>query len=580
MKDVSFHDVIITRDDQKIVSADAWIYDILGSDAVKPMNELIAVEDIEIYRNNVRNCDGNWYPSKIMCPDDMYYTYMSMEKDGDNLIRITIVNADDLLNAHSTLMKIINAFKAQLDLYEDVFFEYNSEKDTVYVYNTDIALFETGEYSLDEFERILLERAKEDQKQAVKGFITQVKSKVGRSTTLIDGNLLNDDPSVTNTVLDEAFIFYDKETEGVVGHIQPRRQKGTVKANVIKHDSLTGLVEKADIIKIARERIDDRRVEGTSLAIIDIDNFKSINDTYGHQFGDEVIKKVADIVSNEVGDNGISGRFGGDEFFVVFYNIESEEQLRAILKGIKTKVSSTFPDKGVDKDNPLSVSIGTAIFPRDADNYEDLFTIADHCVYLAKEKGRNRYIIYTPDRHGDLESIKLQHQTSKKINERDISYGDVLVKMFDMSLHDEGSTLEHYMSEFAEAFELQNVMLFAGPPYRHLYSAGSDAIDDEAAIDLAISVLNNEIKEKYFALGDFMVVNRLEMLPPYAHPIKVFLEKRKIYSLIFIRFYDRDQKECVLIISSVGKRNQWNHAHFKYYRAFTDLLSLHSLTAE
>ena len=580
MKDVSFHEVIITRDDQKIVSADAWIYDVLGSDAVKPMNELIAVEDIEIYRNNVRNCDGNWYPSKFLCPDDMYYTYMRCQKDGDDLVRITLVNADDLLNAHSSLMKTINGFKAQLDLYEDVFFEYTPDNDRVYVYNTELALFETGEYTLDEFERILLERAQEDQKQAVKGFITQVRSKVGRSTTMIEGNLLNDDPAVTNTVLDEAFIFFDMETEGVVGHIQPRRHKGTVKANVNKHDSLTGLVEKADIIKIARERIDDRRVEGTSLVIIDIDNFKSINDTYGHQFGDEVIKKVADIVSNEVGDSGISGRFGGDEFFVIIYIVKTEDELRSILKGIKNKVSATFPDKGVDKDNPISVSIGAAVFPDDADNYEDLFTIADHCVYLAKEKGRNRYIIYNRDKHGDLESIKLQHQTAKKINERDQSYGDVIVKMFDMALHDVDSTPEHYLSEFAEAFELQNVMLFVGPPFRHLCSAGSDAIDDKAAIDVAISVLENDIKEKYFALGDFTVVNRLEMLPPYAHDIKVFLEKRKVYSIIFMRFYDKDGKECVLIISSIGKRIQWNHAHFKYYRAFADLLSLHSLFSE
>ena len=66
MKDVSFHDIVISKNDQKIVSADAWIYDQLGDYAVKPMNELVAVEDMDIYLNNIKNCDGNWYPSKVI----------------------------------------------------------------------------------------------------------------------------------------------------------------------------------------------------------------------------------------------------------------------------------------------------------------------------------------------------------------------------------------------------------------------------------------------------------------------------------------------------------------------------------
>lgn len=132
MKDVTFHEIIITKDDQKIVSADSKVYDALGSFAVKPMNELIASEDMEIYENNIKNCDGNWYPSKILSPDTMYYTYMRAADNGKH-IRLTVVNAHDLLNAHSSLMKTINTFNAQLNLYEDVFFEYDVAKETVNV---------------------------------------------------------------------------------------------------------------------------------------------------------------------------------------------------------------------------------------------------------------------------------------------------------------------------------------------------------------------------------------------------------------------------------------------------------------
>ncbi len=577
MKDVSFYEIIINRDDQKIVSADARVYDALGEYATRPMYELIAQEDMDIYKNNIKNCNDEWCPSKIICPHTMYYTYMKAAVYNEDLIRLTVVNADDLLNSHSSLMKTINTMNAQLNLYEDVFFEYEPNGDRVKVYNTELAYFDTGDYTLSEFEDLLLDKAREDQKQAVRGFFTQVKTGVGRSSVIIEGNLLNDDESITQTVMDEAFVFYDKETDGVVGRIQLRGIKGTFKSTFIKHDSLTGLVDKTDIMRIARERIDDRGLEGTALVIIDIDYFKNINDTYGHQFGDEVIKKIADIISNEVGSEGPSGRFGGDEFFVVLYNIRSEEQLRPILKGIKTKVGATFPDKGVDRDNPLSVSIGAAVYPKDADNYDDLFMLADHCLYLAKEKGRNRYIIYTLDKHGSLEDIKLKRQSSKKINERDLPYGDVIVKMFDMALHDKDSTVEHYMSEFAEAFELQNVALYVGTPFKYRYAAGSKLVADDAAIDFVLEILNSDDREKYFTLGDFMVFNHLGTLPPFAHHIKEFLINRGILSMIIIRFYDIEGRECILIISSVGKKTQWNRTHFKYYRAFTDLLSLHDL---
>ena len=136
MKDVSFYEIIISKSDQKIISADARVYDALAGFVTKPMNEIIAPEDIEIYENNVKNCDGKWYPSKIVAPDTMYYCYVRAQKYNDKLIQLTVVNAKDLLNAHSSLMKAINAANAQLELYEDVFFEYNPELEKINVFNT------------------------------------------------------------------------------------------------------------------------------------------------------------------------------------------------------------------------------------------------------------------------------------------------------------------------------------------------------------------------------------------------------------------------------------------------------------
>jgi hypothetical protein len=170
MKDVSFHDIVISKNDQKIVSADAWIYDQLGDYAVKPMNELVAVEDMDIYLNNIKNCDGNWYPSKVICPHTMYFTYMKAARENENFIRLTIVDAADLLNAHSSLMRVINIYQAQLDMYEDVYFVYTPGEESVSVFNTEVSDFQTKLYSLSEFEQILLSRAVGDQIDGVNPF--------------------------------------------------------------------------------------------------------------------------------------------------------------------------------------------------------------------------------------------------------------------------------------------------------------------------------------------------------------------------------------------------------------------------
>ena len=578
MRDINFHEVIISRKDHRLISADALAYGIVDNDMVNSLEEYVTIEYRESFVKNIERAEGNWFPARFGLDSsrNLYYIKAS-QMDDEDMIRLLVVNIDDLMETHRSMMHTINSFKAQLELYDDVFFEYDPKKDTVKVFNTESASFDSGIYDISEFEDFLLEKATGRQRNAVKGFISQIKSKVGRSSTRIDGNILNDDPGISHTVMDECFVFYDKENEGVVGHIHLATDKGKANTISIKHDSLTGLIDKTDIIRIAKERIDGRRLEGTTIAIIDIDFFKNINDTYGHQFGDEVIKKIADIISSEVGNDGIAGRFGGDEFLVVFYNMHDEDELRAKLKSIKNMVSATFPDKGIDRDNPLSVSIGSSIFPNDADNYDDVFMLADYCLYLAKDKGRNRYIIYTLAKHGTLESIRNSRAELRKINERDNSYGDVIVKMFDMTIHGDDSSIEHYMDEFAEAFELQHLTLFVGKPFVRRYSTGIESIKSQTGTEFLLGILNSDAKNKYLSDCGFVVVNRLDSLPPYAGSVKEFLKELGVFSYILIRFLDKDKRECVLIIASVGKKTQWNQTHFKYYRAFTDLLALHSL---
>lgn len=163
-------------------------------------------------------------------------------------------------------------------------------------------------------------------------------------------------------------------------------------------DPLTSILNKRAITEYAEEAASSG--EKIALAMIDIDNFKDVNDTYGHLFGDQVISATADIARKAIGENGAVGRIGGDEFMAVIRSYRDELDLRNYLRTIKTSVASLFQDRM--KGNRLSCSIGAARAGIDADDYKGLFRIADKALYIAKQKGRNRFIIYKPELHGQF----------------------------------------------------------------------------------------------------------------------------------------------------------------------------------
>ena len=177
-------------------------------------------------------------------------------------------------------------------------------------------------------------------------------------------------------------------------------------------DSLTGVLARPYMIDFIHHLIEEK-VEFTA-AMIDLDNFKSFNDHYGHSVGDRVLSTVADKLIHFVGSSGLVGRFGGDEFLIVAFIGNDYERIHDFYETMYndrvTGRSSNVFRQDIRIDHLklfISATLGSASFPKDAEDFETLFSLMDKTLYRGKFKGRNCYIIYVPEKHAHLEIPKM-----------------------------------------------------------------------------------------------------------------------------------------------------------------------------
>lgn len=153
---------------------------------------------------------------------------------------------------------------------------------------------------------------------------------------------------------------------------------------------LTKLLNRRFLPTIFKREIAHANRTGTPLSvlIIDVDKFKEINDTWGHNTGDEILRKVSQAFYDNVRSSDYVFRYGGDEFIIVLTEASENETLRTAER-IRSRVEKTKLKAANGEDIALSLSIGAAMFNGHPD-YERLIQIADEALYIAKRRGRNR----------------------------------------------------------------------------------------------------------------------------------------------------------------------------------------------
>ena len=153
-------------------------------------------------------------------------------------------------------------------------------------------------------------------------------------------------------------------------------------------DPLTGLPNKREILNYLSKEVDIAKRKGSplSVAVLDLDNFKQINDTYGHMVGDRVLKHLAGILRRNLRSSDMVGRFGGEEFVVVMKDTDLETAHR-VMDRIRREVELA----NIEPVGSISVSIGVAELGKE-EGSENLIIKADERLYRAKMEGKNRVV--------------------------------------------------------------------------------------------------------------------------------------------------------------------------------------------
>jgi len=186
-----------------------------------------------------------------------------------------------------------------------------------------------------------------------------------------------------------------RQRVGLVSQVTDQKKYREIITRQANYDALTGLPNRRLLLDRVDESIKraDRSKNNFALLFVDLDRFKDINDTSGHDVGDEILRKVSERFKAEVRETDTVARIGGDEFTIILNDLEHPKNLDKVLLGITDRLAEPIEIEG--KIFHVTASLGIAIYPQDATSTKGLLMKADQAMYAVKSHGRNGYHYFT-----------------------------------------------------------------------------------------------------------------------------------------------------------------------------------------
>lgn len=522
----------------------------------------------EVFRLKKKN--NGWHYNVVRI-----HTEKGMVENRRN-IGVEIIDIDESVGDYETAMDSLSRVRLLMSLTDEFAFIYDKATNMFKMFKYDrfnrIILYDMD---IDQWKREMLSKSyvKYDEKAMLDTLVLNMK-------TYADSFSIKMNCAIrTQSDIFEAVRFIGtvhNESSGnkiIVGRVVSDESVGHASTameimNELQYDSLTGVYNKKTITEYAKKRISEEKEKRIVIAILDVDHFKSVNDTFGHLYGDKVLARVGGRLKEIVGEDGVIGRIGGDEFMIVFNGLDDDQVLRGMLRAIRTQIKWEFAE---DFENlSITCSIGASIFPVNGRDYEDLFKKADCCLYIAKEKGRDRYVFFRDEMHrASYEAMLNKSQLNAMNNPREIRELKNIASFMESAVTDSRKAVLDAMRHMKDTFGIDNINIYYGEGMKKVYSFGSDIPEAQDAM----YVFSEEFQELMGENERFLQIGFADTFSDITPDFCGRMKAEKIASTIQCYIGDKRNIKGLVTFNKCREASQWANYEIDCARIFAAVLS-------
>lgn len=472
---------------------------------------------------------------------------------------IEIIDIEDTVLLNEKIVSDLEKMRLLFGMTDEYMFNYNKVTNVLKIFHYD-ELKRVIDYNMDidEWSDEMLQKryVADNERGLFKAFIIALKDYNQSISTKINcsirthGNIIE--------TLRFTGIYYNSGIEGegeIIGRIlsdgaTARSNEALELMDELQYDSLTKVYNKKAITEYAINTLKENKRNRTIIVILDVDHFKSVNDTYGHMYGDKILARVGQRLKEVVGEDGVVGRIGGDEFMIVLNGINDDQMLRGVLRAMRTQIKWEFSEEFTDF--MITCSIGASIYPNNGTDFEELFKKADHCLYIAKEKGRDRYVFFRDELHRESYEASVEKKDSQSISSRENKELEYLGKFFAEVAIDREKAIRDMFAHMKTAYNIDSIDIYYGDGLKAVYSFGADADKN----DDAMYVYSSEFKEM---LGNNRSINVsfLRKIMDNAPDFCTEMKKRSILSTIQCIIGSQDDIKGLITFNKKIEASQW-----------------------
>ncbi|MBO5228913.1 MAG: GGDEF domain-containing protein [Lachnospiraceae bacterium] len=472
---------------------------------------------------------------------------------------VKLINFIMLKNVYRRNTSNVRKYRTFMSMISVYYYEYDMKKNffKVYIYIYERSYVLVCEDFDDWYERMLKESVRSEKDRAsLDKFAKSLKNGKADFTIHLWGSFFSKDNAAeelictgkTVNMFDGDYVF--GVIRNVEGYIDRNRAYYFTEAG---KDPATGLLNKRAAKEFSKDLLSDGSGSRRYMLVIDVDDFKNFNDSYGHIFGDDVILKVSRVLANTVNLRGIVGRIGGDEFYVLTENIDSEKDLRVLLKTISKNLFYAYENEkeGVH----ISTSIGVSCYPDDGTTYDELFKKADKALYIAKEKGKSRFIIYDEEKHGAISDGEAEAEKFKPALKAELC-ADVVSKLAIKLASEGASAVCDIIETVCDVFDIGGVRIVSAEGEVLHYFGDGARIASAAEGDY--SFLDLEEYKKLYSDASVYAVNNVQNIEKFSKATSDAMLEMNIVSFLHVAYPTINEPAAFMFFDIFKGLRKWS----------------------